>query len=130
LDQYTVSEDVRVPFRFLIVMLAAGFAAACATEAPNSAPALERCMSVDLMVNVTDEGAIEVNGAPSDRAGLVAAARAKDAVCDNAGAMVLFSRPAASSPNIPFVRTTLMQEVENLALIEATRGDAAEPESR
>lgn len=100
---------------------------ACATtEAPNSASAMERCMSVDLTVNVTDDDQIIVNERPSDREGLVAAARAKDAVCDNAGAMVLFTRPENGSPNSMFVRRTLMREVENLALIEATRGSQAD----
>lgn len=107
--------------------------ACAATEAPNSASAMERCMSVDLTVNVTDDDQIIVNERPSDREGLVAAARAKDAVCDNAGAMVLFMRPETGSPNSTFVRRTLIREVENLALIEATRGtdgdegEAAQP---
>ena len=106
------------------VMLA--LTASATTEAPNSASAMERCMSVDLTVEVTDENQVIVNNAPSDREGLVAAARAKDAVCDNAGAMVLFTPPAASSPNTAFVRQTLMREVENLAPIEATRSAGGE----
>mgnify|MGYP006275106573 CR=1 FL=1 len=116
-------------------VLALGLTACATTEAPNSAAAMERCMSVDLTVNVTDDDQIIVNDAPTDREGFLAAARAKDAVCDNAGAMVFFTRPESGSPNTSFVRATLIEEVENLALIEAARGSedpakAAEPSDK
>ncbi len=75
------------------------------------------CNAVPMRVELSTGGALTVNGAASDQAGLRAAAERKNAACLNAPAMVFFSAP----PNAPAreaTLTTLSQIIVNIGVIE------------
>jgi hypothetical protein len=74
------------------------------------------CNAVQLRVGLSAAGALTVNGAPSDQAGLRAAAERKNAACLNAPAMVFFSAPA-NAPTREATLTLLSQIIVNIGVI-------------
>jgi hypothetical protein len=75
------------------------------------------CNAVSLRVGLSAGGALTVNGAASDQAGLRAAAERKNAACLNAPAMVFFDAPG-NAPAREATLTLLSQIIVNIGVIE------------
>lgn len=81
------------------------------------------CNGVNLKVELTAEGIIRVNGEQSSMEGLKEAALRKDAACQNAAAMVVYSYDAESPGETrDAIKLLLKQTIVNLSLIEAGQG--------
>lgn len=77
------------------------------------------CNSVGLTVTYAQSGAITVNGAASDMDGLMAAAARKNAVCQNAPAVVNLTIAPGVPPNdAEALRERLAGAIVNMALSE------------
>lgn len=77
------------------------------------------CNKVRLSVAVAADGALSVNGAPVDSAGLRAAAVKKDAACQHVAAAVnLAISPGVPGKRADEIRDVLAGSIKNLALIE------------
>ena len=108
--------------------------AACSSPAPgggaysSSSPALKpetvaSCNDVNLKVDLAADGMISVNGARSSLEGVKAAAAKKDAACQNAAAMVIYSYTAGSPAETrDEIMLLLKQTIVNLTLSEVSQG--------
>ncbi|MFT3723490.1 MAG: hypothetical protein QM773_07865 [Hyphomonadaceae bacterium] len=115
-------------------LLAVILLAACSAPTPidsahsSASPQLKPetiggCNAVNLKINLAADGTIRVNGDPSSMEGVKVAALKKDAACQNAAAMVVYSYDT-ESPAEPrdAIKLLLEQTIVNLSLIEAGQG--------
>ncbi len=81
------------------------------------------CNAVNLNVDLGPDGAIRVNGEPTSMEGVKEAAVKKDAACQNAAAMVIYSYDAASPAEMrDAIKLLLKETIVNLSLTEAGQG--------
>jgi hypothetical protein len=81
------------------------------------------CNAVNLKVDLGPDGTIRVNGETASMEGVKEAALKKDAACQNAAAMVIYSYDAASpAEKRDAIKLLLKETIVNLSLTEAGQG--------
>lgn len=93
------------------------------TLTPLKPETIASCNAANLAVDLSGDGAILVNNQPATMESLEAAAKAKDAACQNAPAMVLYSYAAtAPAEKRDAIKLLLKQTIVHLTLTEASKG--------